>query len=222
MEKFQKILMKFGTNSLTKNNKLDNSVIQKIAAVTDLLYNHEKKPIIVTSGAVAAGMELNKLIARPKRTEELQDLSAEGARYLWSLYAKAFERYNIGTIYVPITWHSFNTKKEIKNIEKIIERSWEKRKITIWNTNDALTNEELIKVNLPNGFYDNDPLAARLAVAANADLLIFFTDYGIMGSGGKYSKIKAIETAKKEGIFVDVKSINYLDEMLKGEIKWKS
>lgn len=207
----ERIVMKFGTNSLTNNGKLNYEVIQKIADSVDLLYRLGKKPVIVTSGAVAAGMELNGLDLRPKNTDQLQELSAEGSRHLANLYANAFEKYGIRTMYIPITSHSFGTQEEIENIRKMINRSWQNRKITIWNTNDALTNEQLVKIT-KNGFYDNDPLAVALAKCCHADLLLFFTDKGNMGTGGGSSKGNAIEDAKDAGIKVEVRGISYLDK----------
>jgi len=121
--------------------------------------------------------------------EKLQDLSAEGARLLWNMYAKAFSQYNIGTLYIPVADLS-------TDISKIMERSWRNKKITIWNMNDALTT-----------LHDNDPLAVSIAKHIKADLLIFFTDKGNMGTGGYYSKQKAIEEAEKAGIKVKVQTL---------------
>ena len=208
----ERIVMKFGTNSLTKNGRLDNSVIRRIAATTSLLYSLNKKPLIVTSGAVAAGMELNGLEEKPSETEQLQLLSGEGVRLLWDLYAQAFARYGFSTLYIPITPHNIETEEERENIRKIVEEGWKNKKITIWNTNDSLTNEQLAKRR--RGFYDNDPLAVELAKIIKADLLMFFTDHGNMGTGGGSSKSRAIEEARKSGIKVEVKSINYLDILL--------
>ena len=204
--------MKFGTNSLTKEGRLNYNVIQKIAATTSLFYSLNKKPLIVTSGAVAAGMELNGLKEKPSEVKQLQLLSGEGVRLLWNLYAKAFARYGFTTLYVPITPHNIETEEERENIRRIVGEGWENKKITIWNTNDVLTNEQLAKRR--HGFYDNDPLAVELAKIIQADLLMFFTDHGNMGTGGGSSKSKAIEEAKKNEIRVEVKSINYLDILL--------
>ena len=204
--------MKFGTNSLTDNKRLDRNVIQKIAATTAMLYSLNKKPLIVTSGAVAAGMELDGLKEKPREIKQLQLLSGEGVRLLWNLYARAFARYGFSTLYIPITPHNIETKGERENVREIIEEGWKNKKITIWNTNDALTNEQLAKRN--GGFYDNDPLAVELAKIIRADLLMFFTDKGNMGTGGGYSKIRAIEEAKRCGIKVEVKSIRELETLL--------
>ena len=208
----ERIVMKFGTNSLTKGGRLDYGVIKKIAATMNLLYTLGKRPLIVTSGAVAAGMELNELKEKPSEVKQLQLLSGEGARLLWELYAQAFARYDFGTLYIPITPHNIETEEERENIRKIVEGGWKNKKITIWNTNDALTNEQLAKRN--GGFYDNDPLSVELAKIIKADLLMFFTDKGNMGTGGRSSKSKAIEEARKSEIKVEVKSINYLETLL--------
>ncbi|MEK6967383.1 MAG: hypothetical protein AABX51_02010 [Nanoarchaeota archaeon] len=206
-----KIVLKFGTNSLTKGtgNTLNMATLASIARFTDYLYTEGKKPLIVTSGAVASGMELYGLTERPTDPTELQDLSAEGFRELWNAYANAFSQYGINTVYLPVTSHSFRTHEEITNIRQIIERSWQNKRITLWNTNDALTNEELVKkAQISGGYSDNDPLAKDLAICILADGLAFFTDEGIHGTGGGYSKKTAIDGARERGISVAVFSID--------------
>jgi glutamate 5-kinase len=211
----EKIVLKFGTNSLTKDGKLDYSVIERIAKVTCGLYNDGKLPVIVTSGAVAAGMDLNGLKERPKYTELLQILSGEGARVLWDAYATAFAPYGLGTIYLPLTYHSFAAEHAKENIKRLVEFAGEKKKIIIGNTHDMLTSEQLVKAeDHPLGFYDNDPMAVLLACAIEAKRIVFFTDNGKMGTGGAYSKTKAIEGAKEAGIKVDVKGIKELETLL--------
>lgn len=208
-----KIVSKFGTNSLTKGNGtwLNPNTIWNIGAYTHTLYLMGKLPSHVISGAVPAGMQLNNIYERPSSPAELQALSAEGARYLWTLFAAAHAEYHITTIYVPVTHHSFQTEEEKDNIKGLIERSWKDQKITLWNTNDALTSEELARVvGDAEHFYDNDPLAAMLATCIGADTLIFFSDEGYMGTGGGVSKTAAIEKAEAMGIRVGVYSIDAL------------
>ncbi len=205
------IVMKFGTNSLTtgNHNRLNPETIERIASLAAGLYSQRKKPVIVTSGAVAAGMELNGLGERPSDVSLLQQLSAEGARLLWNMYASAFSAYDIGTIYIPVTWHCFQTIEEKENIRQMFKLAASSRKILIFNTNDALTSQELVA--RVGGFYDNDPLAVNVSACIGADALVFFTDNGNMGTGGGYSKIRSIEQARKAGIYVAVYGISQLE-----------
>lgn len=211
-----RIVSKFGTNSLTKGNEendnwLNPDTIKTIAAYTHTLHLMRKLPSHAISGAVSAGLQVNNLTERPTSPAELQALSAEGVRYLWNLLASAHAEYDTATIYVPVTHHSFQTPEERYNIKSLVEKSWRDQKIIYWNTNDALTSEELATISGdPQHFYDNDPMAVMLAGCIGADTLIFFTDEGNMGTGGGISKNAAIEKAEAIGIRVGVYSIDVL------------
>lgn len=214
----EKVVLKFGTNSLVRDNRnrINRDIIHAIAEATSCLYSAGKKPLIVTSGAVAAGMEINRIYERPTETVQLQNLSAEGARLLWQLYADAFREYGIGTIYIPVTWHLFEADYEQENLRRIAEYSWHNSKIVLLNTNDALTNEELVRRSGSiNGFSDNDILAALASECIAAGTLVFFTDAGIMGTGGGYSKSIALQRASDKGIKTGVYSITELEGLSK-------
>lgn len=211
----ERVVLKFGTNSLTVNGRLDYGVIRRIAAASDRLYIRGQKPVIVTSGAVAAGMEFMHIAERPASAEDLQYLSAKGVLPLSTAYAGAFGSYGIYSIYVPVTWRSFASKAERESIRAMVMRSWAERDITIWNCNDALTSQELVeRPKSAHSFYDNDPLSAKLAICVNADALVFFTDHGNMGTGGRAAKSRAMMMAAKKGIYVAVYSINQLEDVM--------
>ena len=200
-------VIKVGTNSLEIKNSF-----KEITKYLHKFYLRGGRPILVSSGAVAKGMDINKLKERPKDIKELQDLSAEGTRVLANTWAKEFAKYNIGIWYIQPTWQNFSRKKDFNNIRTRIHRAELKRKITIWNLNDALNNEELAMHK--NGFHDNDPLAVKLAIASGASRIIFITDKGNMGSGGGSSKSKSIKRALKSGIVVKVGQLKDLKDML--------
>ena len=126
-------------------------------------------------------------------TKELQDLSAEGTRVLSNVWANEFAKYGIGVWYIQPTWQNFLRKEDLNNIKTRIHSAENKKKITIWNLNDALNSEELSIHK--NGFYDNDPLAVKLAIASGSSRIVFITDKGSMGSGGGNSKSKSIKKA---------------------------
>ncbi len=247
IDKGELLVLKFGTNSLTRAgagefgenpNWLYGETLCRIAGLTSFLYEEGIKPVIVSSGAVAAGMMENKLDERPKDTGYLQDLSLEGAIYLANLYKDRFKMYGIGVEYLPVTWHCFATRSERENIRRRVESSWARRKIMVFNTNDGLTNEELASTAAPyggisalffhmrrlmgkhpvskyfgEGFYENDILAEKVARFISADALVFFSNYGDMGTGGGETKRIAIRRAQQAGIRCAVYGIDDLESV---------
>lgn len=244
VRKGETLVVKFGTNSLrrlrseTQPDWLNIVTFGRIAAVISFLYEEGIKPVIVSSGAVAAGMMENGLHERPKDTGKLQDLSTDGVPFLTRWYNEQFGTYGIGIRYIPVTWHCFETPGERENISRRVESSWGDKKIVVFNTNDALTSEELTRTATPyrgihallfyvqrfmrrhsrsadfsERFYDNDILAARVTGCVRANALVFFSDPGYMGTGGGETKRIAISMAQRAGIRCAVYSIDDLENV---------
>ena len=208
------IVMKFGTNSITKNAWICRKRIRKIARVVAGLMEQGKEIVIITSGAVAVGLEKNHTRERPKAQSDLQDLAAEGQHGLMRIYEEAFRPYGIGVWQILLTHHNFKDNPEIRNVVERINNAFRKGKVPILNTNDPVTKEEL----LPTGahaFSDNDPLAALVAKCKHADALVIFSDSGTQGKGGGGSKQKAIDTAEGAGVEVLVTSIENIDSIFR-------
>ncbi len=209
----RRIVVKYGTNALTivdgSGNVLgfDREKIGGIAWIVSVLYDAGKEPILVSSAAVTAGMEINGLGIRPKDTEELQDLSSEGQAELIRAYQKALIPCGIGVMQLLVTYHNFATEADRANIRRRVERGLGKKKLPIFNINDAVTNEALV-TGVENGFTDNDPLSALVAVNCKrydgeGTSLIIVSEEGKFGSGGSPSKMSAFLNAEKEGIMTN-------------------
>jgi glutamate 5-kinase len=212
------IVLKFGTNSITINNRVDDGKIEEIARIVKELRDLEKNVAIVSSGAVACGMEVNNIFERPKDVGELQDLAAEGQPILMEKYRRAFEKYKIGIWQLLLTHHNFSTRMERDNLIIRIRGAFEKGKIPIINTNDPVTKEELVPINGEFSFTDNDPLAGLVARFIEADLLLIVSDPGKMGKGGEESKRRAIKIAKKyDKCIVGICKFDEIREFLNGK-----
>ena len=211
------IVLKFGTNSITKNNRVDDKKLREIARIVNELKNLNKNVVIVSSGAVACGMEINNISDRPKDVSELQDLAAEGQPILMEKYRKAFEKYKIGVWQLLLTHHNFSTAMERTNLIVRIKSAFEKGKIPIVNTNDPVTKEELVPINGEFSFTDNDPLAALVAKFIEADLLLVVSDPGSLGKGGEKSKKKAAKIANSANCIFGICKFEEVNEFLKGK-----
>ncbi len=205
----RRIVMKYGTNALTKVDEagnvlgLDREKIGGIARIVNTLYDNGREPVIVSSAAVIAGMAnpLNRLSLRPTNLEEQQDLASEGQSELMSAYGEALLPYGIGIMQLLVTHHNFATEAERLNIRKSVERSFGRRKLAIFNTNDPVTSEELV-AGSEYGFTDNDPLASLVAIYCKIEptSLIIVSENGHLGSGGISSKRGALLRAESNSI----------------------
>jgi glutamate 5-kinase len=206
------IVMKFGTNSITKDAWICRKRIRKIARVVAGLMEQGKEIVIITSGAVAVGLEKNNTRERPKAQSDLQDLAAEGQHALMGIYEDAFRQYGIGVWQILLTHHNFQDNHEIREVVKRLNNSFGKGKVSILNTNDPVTKEELLPTG-PHAFSDNDPLAALVAKCMHADALVIFSDSGTQGKGGGESKQRAIDLARESGVKVVVISIENINSI---------
>ncbi len=176
---------------------------ERIAAIADVVsacYAGGIEPLLVTSGAVAAGMEKNNLLHRPTIETHVRALAAEGQPYLMSLYQAALQERGIGAYQLVVS----HTDIETEILRKIVEHSFKQRKLCIFNTNDATV--ATLK--------DNDPLAAEIAVAYKANALIMISEAGSLGSGGGSSKGEALAHAKSYGIKTAVMTHDDLQRLL--------
>jgi len=169
-----RILIKIGSAITNKNNKFNYELIkEKVKEISALHKNNEI--VLVSSGAVACGMETEKLSERPKETLKLQLLSGEGQAILMKKYKELFEKENIRIAQVLLTHHNFDTQNEKEVIVNILCAYLKEKIIPIINENDLINKEELEDNKL---FPDNDILAALVAKEIKADLVVILTDVG--------------------------------------------
>jgi len=130
-----RIVIKIGTAIITSNNKLNLKWLKsKIMEIAEL-HRNGKEIIIVTSGAVGTGMQLEGLAVRPKEPMKLQLLSGKGQAILMRIYESTFSRYKIQTAQVLLTHYNFSSDIEVKNIRVINNEYLKERTIPVINTN---------------------------------------------------------------------------------------
>ncbi|MBI3051054.1 hypothetical protein HYY74_01215 [Candidatus Woesearchaeota archaeon] len=175
------VVLKFGTNSLVRGNypNINRDTVYRIAHEVSGLARAGVHACIVTSGAVAAGMELLGYRRRPEGFGERRVFAALGGRLLWNLYAAAFEEHGLEVAYCPVSGN-YNFYDGLGGIMGL---SRSEGFILLLNTYDAML--EYVR--------DNDTLAAEVACDAQADALVVFTDSGTMGTGNGESKQQAME-----------------------------
>ena len=169
-----RILIKIGSALISKNHKIDYSwlavKIQQMAA----LQKAGNSIVLVTSGAVAAGMEINGLQERPQEVLRLQMLSGQGQVKLIRFYQAQFDIHNVPIGQVLLTHHNFDKEKELKCIVSIIDAYCRAGVIPVINENDMVSKDELS--DKERIFTDNDILTALVGKNIGADLTVILTD----------------------------------------------
>jgi glutamate 5-kinase len=224
----KRVVIKVGSNVLTRDNGLNVKFIRAITREICKLMDENREVILVSSGAMASGIKKVGLFKRPEELPKRQAVAAVGQAGLIFAYEKAFERYDKKVAQLLLTSEDLSNRKRYLNARNTIYTllSW---KVTpIINENDTVSITEI-------KFGDNDHLAAMIALLMDADVLINLTDIdglytkdprsfpdaqlipvvsridkttekcatdmpGVLGTGGMLSKIKAAKKVTSAGI----------------------
>lgn len=231
----QRIVVKVGTSTLSHTTgKMNLFRIEKLARELSDLRNQGKEIILVTSGAVGAGVERLGLKEKPKTIPEKQAAAAVGQGILMHTYEKLFAEYGQVVAQVLLTREDSVKRSRYANSRNTLLALLELGVIPIINENDAVAIEEL-KIG------DNDTLSAMVASIVDADLLIILSDIeGVytnnpksnpdakliseisditpeiealaggagssLGTGGMYTKIQAGKIAVNSGVTMVIAS----------------
>jgi glutamate 5-kinase len=170
IKRVKRIVIKFGSYVLTTRAwNLDRKVFLDLARSTALQRKSNIDVIVVSSGAIAAGMGKLGLKERPKSIPLEQAAAAIGQISLMAVYEKLFARWDIQIAQVLLTHSDLKDRKRFLNARHTLNTLLEYKVIPIINENDSTVVEE-IKVG------DNDHLSALVTNLVQADLLIIMTD----------------------------------------------
>ena len=125
--------------------------------------------MLVTSGAVAAGMQRLGRKARPHALHELQAMAAIGQMGLVQACETAFQRHGLHTAQVLLTHEDLASRNRYLNARSALTTLLALGVVPVINENDTVATDEI-------RFGDNDTLAALVANLVEADLLVILTD----------------------------------------------
>lgn len=166
----RKIVVKVGTSTLTKSDgKLNEDKIKQIVANLSALSDMGHEILLVTSGAVGAGMGQLNLAQRPKSLSQKQAVASVGQVALIHLYQILFWAHSKTIAQLLLTKGDFSDRQRYLNARNVCNALLDKKIIPIINENDAVVADE-IKVG------DNDTLSALVAGLIDADLVIILSD----------------------------------------------
>jgi len=225
----RRLVIKVGSSTITHaSGQINISRLEKLARELADLHNEGREVLLVTSGAVAAGVGRLGHRDYPKTLPLKQALAAVGQGTLLHLYEKFFAEYGKDIAQVLLTKDDFDERLRYLNARNTLTTLLQLSVIPVINENDTVVVEEI-------KFGDNDTLSALVAEIVDADLLVILTDIdglydddphvnnqaelyreleeipnivekGLRGkgnkfsSGGMYTKLLAARTAMASGI----------------------
>lgn len=223
-KRFQRIVLKFGSGILSAQSGigLSRRQIARLAREVGALVRAGHQCVIVSSGAVAAGLATLGLAARPKQLAAKQACAAVGQSQLMHAYASAFATQGLAVAQLLLTHNDLDSRTRHVNARNTLAHLLARGHVVpIINENDSVAVEEL-------NFGDNDRLSAEVAILIGADLLIILTsvdglqdaqgrivplvkdfsevsglvrpDKGHVSTGGMVTKLQAAQLAVKAGI----------------------
>jgi glutamate 5-kinase len=240
----RRTVVKVGSSSLTSHGRLDSD---RLDAIVDALADRHaggQQVVLVSSGAIAAGLGPLGLRVRPRDLATQQAAASVGQLLLAERYAASFARYGLRVGQVLLTADDLHRRGHYRNADRTLERLLAFGVIPIVNENDTVATHEI-------RFGDNDRLAALVAHLVNADALVLLSDVdglytgrpdrpgsrflseisslaeldGVdvsragshVGSGGMVSKIDAAAIATSEGTPVLLTASRSITPALQGE-----
>ncbi|MBP88767.1 MAG: glutamate 5-kinase [Planctomycetaceae bacterium] len=166
------IVVKVGTRVLTNPDAtLDEVQISRLAEELNELTEADRRVVLVSSGAVGAGMSHMGLSARPTDLAKLQAVAALGQTKLIELYDRTFRKHGRHAAQVLLTAEDLDDRTRYLNVRNTLLALLEYGAIPIINENDTVAIEELATT-----FGDNDRLAALVTNLLRAPLLIILSD----------------------------------------------
>lgn len=166
----KRIVVKVGTSTLTHSTGLLNlNRIENLVRQLSDVHNRGIEVILVTSGAIGAGVGKLGLKSKPKTIPEKQAAAAVGQGILLHMYEKLFSEYGKIVGQILLTRDDISHRMRFLNASNTFYALLEQGVIPIVNENDAIVVDEI-------KFGDNDTLSAMVASLVNADLLILLTD----------------------------------------------
>jgi glutamate 5-kinase len=239
----QRIVVKVGSNVLTKDNGLNIEFVRAVSLQICRLLESGKEVVLVSSGAMAAGLKKLNLKKRPEEIPMRQAIAAVGQADLIMEYENAFALYGRKVAQILLTGDGLTQRRRYLNARNTLHTLLAWHIVPIINENDTVSVDEI-------KFGDNDNLSAMIALLLDADILINLTDIdglydkdprqfddarlipeiktihqeieqfagdipGALGTGGMTAKIRAARKAAAAGIPMIIACGNKTDVLVR-------
>jgi glutamate 5-kinase len=166
----RRIVVNVGSSSLTRpDGHLDLDALRSLVDVLALRHAEGTQVVLVTSGAIAAGIGPLGLTSRPRDLATMQAAASVGQGLLVARYAEAFAKRQIRVGQILLTAEDTVRRLRYRNAQRSLSRLLALGVVPVVNENDAVTTDEL-------KFGDNDRLAALVSHLVHAEALVLLTD----------------------------------------------
>jgi len=195
----RRVVIKIGSRVLVqKTGRPDKARMRTLSREVARVQKDGHDVVLVTSGAVASGMEALGMTSRPSSLPDLQMAAAVGQARLMSHYDAFFAHAGCLVGQVLLTHSDFRHKMRLTNARRTLENLMRHGVIPVINENDVVTDEE-IRADL--AFGDNDFLASLVVKLIRADLLILLTTVDGLrapGANGRTQRVRYVESITKQ------------------------
>ena len=195
----RRVVVKIGSRVIVQSSgRPDVCRMRKLVADIAQVRCSGYEVVMISSGAIAAGMEALGIRERPKAVPDLQMCAAVGQGRLIARYAEFFAKEKLLVGQVLLTHDDFTRKINVTNLRRTMDHLLKAGVIPIVNENDVVADEE-VKADMSLG--DNDYLASLVVRQIRADLLVLLsTTDGLrdMSAEGKNRRIPFVESISKE------------------------
>lgn len=170
LRKTRRVVIKIGSSILSdRTGKISHKALVGVAHSIASIRRKGIQVILVSSGAIASGMQYLGFVRKPKKIAELQACAAIGQPILIHMYQTALSRAKLQVAQILLTRPDLENKAQNANAKQTMTELLRHGVIPIINENDTVVVDE-IRVG------DNDNLAALVAGLVDADLLVLLTD----------------------------------------------
>jgi glutamate 5-kinase len=175
----RRLVIKVGSSLVTnQGHGLDHAALAQWAEQIAELKRRGRQVLLVSSGAVAEGMQRLGWRKRPRQLHELQAAAAVGQMGLVQAYESCFRTHGLHAAQILLTHEDLADRKRYLNARSTLRSLLELDTIPIINENDTVATEEI-------KFGDNDQLAALVCNLVSADALVILTDVeGVRDAAG--------------------------------------
>ncbi|TAK07184.1 glutamate 5-kinase [bacterium] len=169
LRRARRVVVKIGSQILSSPQGIEEGRIKGLVRDLATLHDQGKELVVVSSGAVAAGMTRLGIRERPKTVPQKQALAAVGQIKLMALYEKYFSRFDKSVAQVLLTHEDLADRRRYLNAKHTLQTLLESSIVPVVNENDTVAVEEI-------KFGDNDHLSSLVATLLEADLLVMLSD----------------------------------------------
>ncbi|MGI8507165.1 MAG: glutamate 5-kinase [Solirubrobacteraceae bacterium] len=164
------LVVKLGSSIVAdERGAVREDVLGRICDELAELHHGGRSVIVVTSGAIARGMEIMSLALRPRAVDELQAASAVGQGKLYQVYDELLRAHGVPSAQVLLTFFDMSARTHYLNARQTLRKLLDWRVVPVINENDTTTTDEI-------SFGNNDFLAAQVSILLGAELLLLLTD----------------------------------------------